>query len=862
MTNFLKRTLKNILPKITLLFVIGTLFYSCSLVKRVPENKQLLVKNEIFANDIRIKEERVHNILTQQPNNKFIAYPLRLSLYNLARKNPDSSYRAWLAENPNRRENLNAILSKKQVERLAQSFVVSGFNNFLKNTGEPPVIIDQKRIEKSKTRLSAYYFDRGFWKNKVTAEVDSVGNKRGKVTYNINTGIVYTIDSLSQEIDTPDLDSLYAVAEKKSFIKPKEAYLYTNFDNERKRITKQFRNSGVYHFQENNVKFESIQNDKDQKINVILKIEDRTIKVEDQLVKTPFKIYKISEVNVFTNSSSRKTRNQVNDSIEYKGYNFYSTGKSQYKPKALLNSIFVEKGKVFSDTDRTLTSKSLNNLSVFNYPNIEYIEDPNDSTKTSLITNIYLVNKKKFAWRPSIDVTTSDIQQFGISARMSFTWRNVFKRAENLEISARGNMGSSKDFANPKNVFFNIFEYGADAKLNIPRIFFPLNTKNIIKKEMFPLTQISTGLTNQKNIGLDKESLSGGINYNWSTINGKNNFRFDLLNINYVRNLNAGNYFNVYKTSYNRLNQLAAFYNSNAANIDLITNNLTNEGTLRFISEVLSGATSLTVADQDYKTVLSISERYVRLVEDNLIVSSSFSFNRSTKNNMLDRNFYNFRAKIESAGNLLSLLGSGLNLSKEESVAGNTKLFGIEYSQYIKTEVDYVKQWDFGKKNTLAMHTFAGIAIPYGNAKSIPFSRSYFAGGSNDNRGWQAYSLGPGKSGAINDFNEANFKLAFSTEYRFKVSGNFHSALFVDVGNIWNFLDNVEDERYTFNGIKSLKDLAVGSGIGFRYDFDFFLFRIDLGYKTYDPGRETEDRWFKGINFSKTVLNFGINYPF
>lgn len=860
MTNFLKRTLKNILPKITLLFVIGTLFYSCSLEKRVPDNKQLLVKNEIFANDTRIKEERVHNLLTQQPNNKFIAYPLRLSLYNMARKNPDSSYRAWLDKKPNRRENLNAILSKKQVERLAESFFVSGFNNFLKKTGEPPVIIDKKRIAKSESRLSGFYYDKGFLKNTVTSKIDTIGNKRGKITFNIMTGAVYTIDSIGREIETAEIDSLYLVDEKKSFIKKNEAYTYANFDSEKRRITKQFRNNGVYHFQENHVKFEAIQNDKDHKLSVILKIEDRTIKIEDQLVKTPFKIYKISEVNVFTNSNSRKVRNQVNDSIEFNGYNFYSTGKMQYKPKALLNSIFVEKGKVFSDIDRTLTSKSLNNLSVFNYPNIEYVEDSNDSTKTSLITNIYLVNKKKFAWRPSIDVTTSDIQQFGISGRMSFTWRNVFRRAENLEISTRGNIGSSKDFANPNNVFFNIFEFGGDVKLSIPRIFFPLNTKHIIQKQMFPSTQISTGLTNQKNIGLDKESLSGGINYNWSTTDGRNNFRFDLLNINYVRNLNAGNYFNVYRTSYNRLNQLAAIYNTNQDNLE--NGNLTDIGTLNFITDVLSGNTGLTLNDPDFKTILSISERYVRLVEDNLIVSSSFSFNRSTKLNMHDRSFYNFKAKIESAGNLLSLVGSGLKLTKEESAAGNTKLFGIEYAQYIKTEVDYVKQWDFGKKNTLAMHTFAGIAIPYGNAKTIPFSRSYFAGGSNDNRGWQAYSLGPGRSGGINDFNEANFKLAFSSEYRFRVGGNFHSAFFVDVGNIWNFLDNVEDERYKFNGIKSLQDLAVGSGIGFRYDFDFFVFRIDLGYKTYDPGRETGDRWFKGINFSKTVLNFGINYPF
>ena len=858
MTNFLKRTLKNILPKITLLFVIGTIIYSCSLVKRVPDNKQLLVKNEIFVDNKIVKEERINNLLLQQPNNKFITYPLRLSLYNLAKKNTDSSYNSWLDKKPNRRKNLKKIVSNKQVERLGKSFFVAGLSNFLKKTGEPPVIIDKKRIEKSKVRLSGFYYDNGFLKNTVTYKIDSVGNKRGKVVYTVLKGNQYKIDSLITEIETPAIDSLYATIQQNSLIKKDNYYLYSDFDEEKKRISKHFKNNGVYHFQENFVKFEAIRDDAAQKLGIILKIEDRSVKKGDTLVKKPFVIYNISEVNIFTNNTSKKERNQVDDSLTFRNYNFFSKGKLQYKPKALLNSIFIEKGKLFNDTDRALTSKSLSNLNVFNYPNIEYIVDPRDST--ALIANIYLINKKKYAWRPSIDVTTSDIQQFGISGQMSFMWRNVFKRAENFQISTRGNIGSSKDFANPKNVFFNIFEYGIDAKLSIPRIFFPISSKKIIKKEMFPSTQISAGLTNQKNIGLDKQSLSGGLNYNWSTTNGRNNFKFDLLNVNYVRNLNAGNYFNVYRTSYTRLNELALLYNIRPEYI--INNELTDEGTLGFIYDVLSESTALTPNDPDYKTILSISERYVRLVEDNLIVSSSFAFNRSTKSNMHDKSYYNFKAKVESAGNFLKLLGDGLNLAEEQSEAGNTKLFGIEYAQYIKTELDFVKQWDFGKKNVLAMRTFAGIAIPYGNSKSIPFSRSYFAGGSNDNRGWQAYNLGPGRSGGVNDFNEANLKLAFSTEYRFRVGGNFHSAVFVDVGNIWNFLDNVEDERYTFTGIKSLQDLAIGSGIGLRYDFDFFVFRIDFGYKTYNPGRETGDRWFRGINFGKTVLNFGINYPF
>ena len=849
--------MRNNLSKITLLFVIGTIIYSCSLVKRVPESKKLLTKNEVYVNDELNKEDRVNNLVVQQPNTKFLNYPFGLTLYNTAKPNPDSTYQVWLNKKPNRIKRLNRFLSPKQVERLGKSFFVSGIHRFMKETGEAPVIIDERKALKSKDRLSGYYYNNGYIRNKVSMSIDSVGNKRGKVVYKITTGKPYFIDSIFKYIESPVVDSLYSIQESKTFIKKGDQYNFSNFDNERKRITQYLRNNGVYHFQESNIKYNAIFDDSTQKMNIDLKIEDRYVKNGDELVKKPFSIYKINQVNIFTYNTSKKESNKLNDSVTYKNFTIYSSGKLKYKPKAITNAIFIEKGKLFSDNDRTLTSKSLSNLKVFNYPNIEYIEDPNDTTKTSLIANIYLMSKPKFVWQPSFDVTTSDVQELGISGRMAFTWRNLFKRAETFELAAKGNIGSSKDLANPNNVFFNISEYGIEGKLSFPRIVFPANTRNIIKKEMLPTTNANISLTSQRNIGLDKENLTGVFNYSWIP-KQKHNFRFDLLNIQFIKNLNPENYFNVYTSSYNTLNDLAQTYNVDPANLE--NGNLTTEGAVNFIDDVESGQTSLSPTDPEYKTIRSIGERRERLIENNLIVSSSITFFRNTKANLLDNNFYSIRTKIESAGNVLSLLADSKNEDLNQN--GNKTMFGIEYSQYIKGEIDYIKHWDFGKKNTLAMRVFAGIAVPFGNAQSIPFSRSYFSGGSNDNRGWQAYSLGPGRSGGINDFNEANFKLAYSLEYRFRVGGNFHSAFFADIGNIWNIFDNITDEDYTFNGFSSFEDLAVGSGIGLRYDFDFFVFRFDLGYKAYDPGREMEDRWLKGINFSKTVLNFGINYPF
>lgn len=849
--------MRNNLSKITLLFVIGTIIYSCSLVKRVPESKKLLTKNEVFVNDELNKEDRVNNLVVQQPNTKFLNYPFGLTLYNTARPNPDSSYQVWLNKKPNRIKRLNRLLSPKQVERLGKSFFVSGIHRFMKETGEAPVIIDERKALKSKDRLSGYYYNNGYIRNKVSMTIDSVGNKRGKVVYKVTTGKPYFIDSIFKYIESPVVDSLYSIQESITFIKKGDQYNFSNFDNERKRITQYLRNNGVYHFQESNIKYNAIFDDSTQKMNIDLKIEDRYVKNGDELVKKPFSIYKISQVNIFTNNTSKKESNQFNDSVSYRNFTIYSAGKLKYKPKAITNAIFIEKGKLFSDNDRTLTSKSLSNLKVFNYPNIEYIEDPNDTTKTSLIANIYLMSKPKYVWQPSFDVTTSDVQELGISGRMAFTWRNLFKRAETFELAAKGNIGSSKDLANPNNVFFNISEYGIEGKLSFPRIVFPANTRKIIRKEMLPTTNANISLTSQRNIGLDKENLTGVFNYSWIP-KQKHTFRFDLLNIQFIKNLNPENYFNVYTSSYNTLNDLAQTYNVDPANLE--NGNLTTQGAVNFIDDVQNGVTSLSPSDTEYKTIRSIGERRIRLIENNLIVSSSITFFRNTKANLLDNNFYSIRTKIESAGNVLSLLADSKNEDLNQN--GNKTMFGIEYSQYIKGEVDYIKHWDFGKKNTLAMRAFAGIAVPFGNAQSIPFSRSYFSGGSNDNRGWQAYSLGPGRSGGINDFNEANFKLAYSLEYRFRVGGNFHSAFFADIGNIWNIFDNITDEDYTFNGFSSFEDLAVGSGIGLRYDFDFFVFRFDLGYKAYDPGREVGDRWLKGINFSKTVLNFGINYPF
>ncbi len=576
-------------------------------------------------------------------------------------------------------------------------------------------------------------------------------------------------------------------------------------------------------------------------------------------------MYKISDVNIYTDYSPARAKSQIKDSTTYNNFNLYSYDKLKYKPRAITDAIFITKGSTYADFRTTLSSRYLNNLKIFNYPSIQYEVDRRDSTAQSLIAKVYLTPRKKYSFGATLDLTHSNIQDFGIGASISETIRNVFNRAETLEISARANIGSSKDMANPNNNFFNVSEYGVDMKLNFPRILMPFGTEKIIPKSMIPSTAIAAGFSKQRNIGLDKENFTGGLSYLWSP-KRYNSAKLELLNAQYVRNLNPDNYFKVYTSSYDELNNIARDYNITPENWGDTPeeqnqkNLIIPKGTTGFTNDVINNKTALTASDSKYKDVQGIEERRVRLTENDFILATSYTFTKTTKKDLADNTFYQFKTKIESAGTLLSAISSIASLPKNST--GNYEIFNLEYSEYLKTEFDYIKHWDFGKEKVLAVRSFFGIAIPFGNSDYIPFSRSYYSGGSNDNRAWQPYALGPGSTNAVNDFNEANMKLALSGEFRFKIFGDVKGAIFADAGNIWNVLDNVTDEKAKFSSLNDFEEIALGSGFGLRYDLSFFVIRLDLGFKTYNPAHEPGKRWFREYNFGHSVLNFGINYPF
>lgn len=825
---------------------------ACNAVKRVNDDELLLMKNTIYVNDKKNNTDALNSLLYQKPNGKvpFFGIPIRLNIYNLARPNIDSILEAKYRNPDNPKTGLKNFISLKQYEEIINS--KRDFNSWLKSTGEPPVIISPLKAEKSTTNLKTYYYKNGWFNADAFYKVDTTNTKRANLNFYIETGNPYYLDSIRTKISSPVIDTLYKSLKNNSLIVTGEQFKEANLTNERDRLTTELRNSGLYHFAQDYITFEIDTIGTHRKVNTDIIIQNRMIRYDDSVQVRPFKIYKIKDVNIFTDDSYQNKNLPPTDTINYKGFNIYSYGKSKYRAKALTDAVFITKDAVFKDINRTRTYRYLSELRTFKYPNIEYIENVQDTTLTA---NIYLIPKKKFGLNFNAEVSQSNIQTIGLGFSGGLLIRNVFRGAETLEVSGLGSIGASKEARNNKDSFFDITEVGATVKLTIPRLFFPLNTDRIIPKYMSPSTRISTAATSQRNIGLDKQTFTGMLSYNWYP-NQKVTNTLDLFNAQFVKNLNVDNYFGVYQNSYNSLNSIAKDINY----IDDDDNLSIPDGADQFIFDVLDDDTALTPTDQEYKTVSNIDQRKTRLTENNLIISSSFNYIKNRRENIFDNDFSIIRLRVEFAGNILNGLSKLTGAGKNES--DRYEVFGVAFSQYAKTEFDYVKYWDLGKKNVLAVRSYAGIAIPYGNATNIPFSKSFFAGGPNDNRAWTAYNLGPGSLKSTNEFNEANFKLHFSVEQRFNLFGSLYGAFFVDAGNIWNVFDDVTDPAQTFDSFSSLKDIAVGSGFGLRYDFSFFVIRLDIGFKTYDPSYDLGNRWFKDYNFGNSVFNIGINYPF
>ncbi|CAA0177546.1 translocation and assembly module lipoprotein TamL [Tenacibaculum maritimum] len=823
-------------------FLFLILIISCNSVKRVPEGKELLVKNIIYIDSLKSTNSNTEDYIIQRPNSKTLGFPLALYFYNLGKPNGPKNPYEWSHKNPKLYNFFEKSFSQKQSIALANTFI--GVNNWFLKSGQAPVIIDNKKTEKTVKNLQTYYQTEGYFRAKVKSKKSTTGYKKGTISYFITKGTPTIIDSISTRIASKDLDSLYNAQKSKTFIKSGEQYKNQNFINEANRLTKLFRDNGIYHFSENYIGFYEIDtaSTNNHKTDVHLEISNRIVEGNNGVYTTkPLKIQKVKKINIFTDYTYNERNSPYLDTVSHNGISFISHKKLAYNPKFLSQSIFIKPNGTYSDYTSNLTRKHLRGLRNFKTTAIKYSE-LNDS---ELIADIYLTPIEKYTLGFETELSRSNIRNFDISAKFSITNRNTFKGAEIFKFSVLGSYFNSRNGPG--------WEIGGNLSLEVPRFMVPFGLHKMVPKSMFPKTKFSTGLSIQKNIGLDKQNITVGIDYKWQ-FNKKKSIQLELMNAQYIRNLNIENYFTVYNSEYSKLEEIAKAYDTKYTLPENIPSNA--NGIVAFMNKVLQDRSSITENPIAYGANLNIFNRYRIITSNFLIPEIAYSYTYNNQENIKDVSFSFFKLRFANSGNVMGIF------SKHTNSNGLRTVFKIPVAQYFKTDIEYKKFWSTSENTALGYRAFLGAAIPYGKS-NIPFSKSYFAGGSNDIRAWQTYDLGPGTRAPGLEYNIGSLKFLTSLEYRFDIINNLKGALFIDAGNIWDITNSsFVDAPSKFTDISSLKDMAVGTGFGFRYDFKFLIARLDIGLKAHEPYLKDTNRWFRNFNFNRAVYNIGINYPF
>lgn len=478
-----------------------------------------------------------------------------------------------------------------------------------------------------------------------------------------------------------------------------------------------------------------------------------------------------------------------------------NNSKLGLRSKVLKNNTFLKEGEYYSLKDLRKTYERFGRLQAVKYTNISFRELPYGE---QLDCDIYINTNKAntISFQPEGTNTAGDL---GAAVRLEYMNRNLFKGSEQLSIDLRGAYEAITGLEGYNNDNFE--EYTVETSLMFPRFIAPFLARSF-RRRINATSEVALMYDLQNRPEYHRRVLSGAWRYKWNDANHHDRYQIDLLDINYV----------------------FMPWISDKFREDYLDDNTNRNAILRY----------------NY--------------EDLLIMKFGF---RYSYNNGL----YAIRANIETAGNVLGAISNIANLKKNE--LGQNKIFNIAYAQYVKGDFDYTKYFKFDETNTLVFHTGLGIAYPYDNSTILPFEKRYFSGGANSVRGWSVRSLGPGryvgKDGNIDFINQTgDIKLDLNLEYRTHLFWKLDGALFVDAGNIWTFRDYKDQPGGQFDIATFYEQLAVSYGLGFRFNFDFFILRFDMGMKAIDPAYTGKDHYpiLKHKMSRDFAFHFAVGMPF
>lgn len=693
------------------------------------------------------------------------------------------------------------------------------YNKWIRKVGQAPVIYDKELTDASVNQLRLALINKGYMYPDVF--VDSVKNEKKQkihLTYNIYTHDPHYIQSIQYNIPNDTLRRLILADSAKFTLRKNMNFDRNKLDAERQLITDRLRQQGYFGFNKEYITFSADTTEFSKAVDLTLNVMPpyaNRIKYYDKHM--PFYIR-----NVYVISDYDPTKKIDYSNIEEKVDKTYNGvkiiyGDEQYlRPAIIDENIYFSPGKKYNSSDIDKTYQAFGRLGVLKYININF--DPVGIIDGKMWMDSYILLTKGQPQTVSISLEgTNSEGDLGFGVATTYQHRNLARGSEMLTAKAGVKYESiSGDMSGLINNKYA--EYNGEVNINFPKFIFPFLKKSF-RQKIRANTEFGTSFTYQERPEYTRVIAGAGWKYKWAERSNLVNHTFDLIDINYVY-------------------------------LPQITDN--------FLDEIAPDNPLL---------------RYS--YEDHFIMRTGYTFYYTNKKNSntglgsytYQPDIFTFRVGMEAAGNVLNLFSHLTNQKKDPRLQAY-KVFGIQYSQYVKFNLDYTYNHSFDRRNSLVFHIGTGVGIPYGNSTILPFEKRFYAGGANSVRGWSVRTLGPGRfngNNSVSSFMEqcGDIRLDMNLEYRAKLFWVFELGAFIDAGNIWTirYYENQPGGEFRFD--RFYKEIAAAYGLGIRMNFNYFLLRLDCGMKAYNPA-EGQKRWpLLSPDFSRDfALHFSVGYPF
>ena len=723
-----------------------------------------------------------------------------------------SDMRLYVRQNPNSKW-FSTIKTQLYVYNWSGRDSTKWFNRFLRKIGDAPVIYNESDAIRSQEEIAKAVQNLGYMGASVK-RTTKTKKKKLKLFYEITSGKPYIVRTLKYDISDKKIAEYLRNDSTQSMLREGMLFDVNVLDAERQRITDYLLCNGYYKFNKDYITYTADTARNTHQVDLTLHLLPYKTYVGDT-PKEHFQ-YKINKINFITDydvlQSSALSSIEINDSLHYNGFPIYYKDKLYLRPKVLVDNLRFASGDLYDERNVQKTYTYFGRLSALKYTNIRFFETQNgDSTQL----NCYVMLTKSKHKSNSFELEgTNSAGDLGAAASVSFQHRNLFRGSETFMVKFRGAYEAISGLQ-PGYKNHNYTEYGVETSINFPNFLFPFLTSDF-KRRIKATTEFGLQYNYQLRPEFSRTIASASWSYKWMQ-KQKIQHRIDLLDISYLY--------------------------------------------LPWISSQFQ---------EDY--INKDKDNYILKYnyENRLIVRMGYNYSYNSAggalvNNTITTNSYSIRAGFESAGNILYGISKMINMRKNKD--GEYAILGIPYAQYLKGDFDFAKNIIIDHRNSLAFHAGIGIAVPYGNAKVVPFEKRYFSGGANSVRGWSVRNLGPGSfAGDGNFMNQSgDIKLDASIEYRTRLFWKFRGAAFIDAGNIWTIREYENQPGGVFEFDKFYKQIAVAYGLGLRLDLDFFVLRFDGGMKAINPKYKKAKERYPIIHprFSRDfAFHFAVGYPF